>query len=163
MAGGFEKPERRERARDGADGVHQALEAESTAISSRWHVGGEQSFLRGRAYTAAEPSRSATEEHMIRMRGESERRGRKRGEGVAKNGERLSALQAIREMARGQLCEAGETVGDTFDRSEPGWACADGGQKRGEDRSGGFVTPVAEEAGEPNAEHGAVEPGSMIS
>ena len=47
MAGGFEKPERCKRARDGADGIHQALEAESTAVGVWGDVGGKESFLRG--------------------------------------------------------------------------------------------------------------------
>src|SRR6267154_2277124 len=141
MVGRFQKPERRERARDGADGVHEALEAEG----------------------AAEPSRGAGEEHMISVRSESERRCRKRGEGVAKDGERFSALQAIGEMAGGQLREARETVGNTFDRAKPHRTRADGGEEGGEDRSSRFVAPIAEQAGQADTEDGAVEPGSIIS
>src|SRR6267143_686987 len=96
---------------------------------------------------------------MIGLGCEGERRRRKRGEGVAKYGEWLSAFQAIGVVAGGKLCEAGEPVGDAFDGAEPDRACADGSQKRREHGCGGFVAPVAEEAGEADAEDGAVEPG----
>src|SRR5207249_501540 len=65
MPGGFEEPERSERPADGADRVHQALEAEGAAVSSRWHVGSEQGLFCGSADTAAEPCGAAAEEHRI--------------------------------------------------------------------------------------------------
>ena len=92
------------------------------------------------------------------MRSESKRSRRKCGEGVAKNGERFSALQAIREMTGGKFCETGESVRDAFDRAKPYRARTNRGEKRGEHGGGGFVTPIAEEAGETDAEDGAVEP-----
>src|SRR5213080_4243373 len=67
---------------------------------------------------------------MIRMRGERERRRRESGEGIGKNGERLTALQAIGEVARGKLCEAGESVGNAFDGAKPRGTRTDGGEKR---------------------------------
>src|SRR3989442_9800387 len=96
---------------------------------------------------------------MIGVRGEGERRRRQGSEGVAKDGEWLSALQAIGVVACGKLCEAGEPVGDAFDGAEPDGARADGGQECGEHGGGGLVAPVAEEAGEAGAEGGAVWPG----
>src|SRR5882762_4581902 len=93
---------------------------------------------------------------MIGVGCEGEGRRRKRGEGVAKYGEWLSAFQAIGVVACGKLCEAGEPVGDAFDGAEPDRACADGGQESREHGCGGFVAPVA---GEADAEDGAVEPG----
>src|SRR5258708_25931987 len=93
------------------------------------------------------------------MRGEGERRRRKGGEGVAENSEGLSVFQAIGEMAGGKFCEAGETVGDAFDGAKPDGTCADGGEEGGEHGCGGFVAPVAEEAGGAYAEGGAVWPG----
>src|SRR5467141_2787602 len=159
MPSGFEQPERGEGARDGAYRVHQAFETEGAAVGVRRHVGGEQGFLRGRADTAAQPCGDAAEEHMIGMGCEGERRRGKRGEGVAKYGEGLSAFQAIGVVACGKLCEAGEPVGDALDGAEPDWARADGGQESREHGCGGFVAPVAEEAGQSDAEDGAVEPG----
>src|SRR3989442_4667987 len=47
IPGGFEEPERGERPADGADRVHQALEAEGAAVSSRWHVGSEKGLFCG--------------------------------------------------------------------------------------------------------------------
>ena len=44
---------------------------------------------------------------MIRMRGKRERRRPESGEGIAKNGEWLAALQAVGEVARGKFREAG--------------------------------------------------------
>ena len=96
---------------------------------------------------------------MIRMRGERERRRRESGEGIAKNGERLTALQAIGEVARGKLCEAGESVGNAFDGAKPRGTRTDGGEKRWEHGGCGFMAQVAEQAGEADAEDGAVEPG----
>src|SRR5438876_2532826 len=96
---------------------------------------------------------------MIRVRRKRERRRRQGGEGIAKNGEWLAALQAVGEMARGKLCEAGESVGNAFDGAKPRRACADGREKRGQHGGGGFVAPVAEQACEADAENGAVEPG----
>ncbi len=84
---------------------------------------------------------------MISVGGEGERRGRKGGESVAKDGEGLAVLQAIGVVARGKLCEAGEPVGDAFDGAEPDRARADGGEEGGQHGRRGFVAPVAEEAG----------------
>src|SRR5438094_8729426 len=96
---------------------------------------------------------------MIRMRGERERRRRESGEGIAKNGERLTALQAIGEVARGKLCEAGESVGNAFDGAKPRGTRTDGGEKRWEHGGWGFMAPVAEQACEAGGENGAGEPG----
>src|SRR5438132_13433782 len=98
---------------------------------------------------------------MIGVRGERERRRRKSGEGIAKNGEWLAALQAIGEMAGGEFSEAGESVGDAFNRAKPRRACANGREKRGQHSGAGFVAPVAEQACGADAENGAVEPGVL--
>src|SRR5437588_706905 len=45
-----------------------------------------------------------------------------------------------------------------FDGAKPDWTCADGRQKCRQHGCGGFVAPVAEEAGEADAEDRAVEP-----
>src|ERR1700687_4458367 len=147
MASGFEQPERGEWTRDGAYRVHQAFETEGAAVGVGRHVGREQGFLRGGADTAPQPGGDAAEKHMIGMRCEGERRRRKRGEGVAKYGEWLSAFQAIGVVACGKLCEAGEPVGDALDGAEPHGARANSGQECREHGCGGFVAPVAEEAG----------------
>ena len=96
---------------------------------------------------------------MISVCRERERSRRKSGESIAKNGEWLAALQAIGEMAGGEFSEAGESVGDAFNRAKPRRACANGREKRGQHSGGGFVAPVAEQACEADAENGAVEPG----
>src|SRR2546421_12477544 len=85
---------------------------------------------------------------MIGVRGEGERRRRQGSEGVAKDGEWLSALQVIGVVACGKLCEAGEPVGDAFDGAEPDGARADGGQECGENGGGGPRGPRAGEGGE---------------
>src|SRR5712692_10837189 len=56
MAGGFEEPERRERAGDGADRVHKAFETEGAAVGAGGDVSSEQGFLCGRADATAQPS-----------------------------------------------------------------------------------------------------------
>jgi len=90
--------------------------------------------------------------------GKRERRGGERGEGVAKNSERLAAFQAVGEVAARELGEAGEAVGDTFYRAEPRRSRANESEECGQDSCGRFVTPVREKAGEADAEDGAVEP-----
>ncbi len=59
VIGGLQDPERRKRAEDRAEGVHQTFEAKGAAVGAGRHVGGEQRFFRGRANTAAEPCRRA--------------------------------------------------------------------------------------------------------
>src|SRR6266702_939442 len=107
MPSGFEEPERSKRSGDGADGVHEAFEAEGAAVGARRNVSGEQSFLRGRTHAAAQPCGGAAEEYVIGVRRESERRRRKGGEGVTKDGEWLAALQAIGKVAGGKFGETG--------------------------------------------------------
>jgi len=131
MAGGFEEPERGERTGDGADGVHEAFQTEGAAVSSRWHIGGEQRFLSGRADAASQPRGDAAEEHMVGMGCKRERCCRESGEGIAKDGKRLAMLQAIGVVACGEFGEAREAVGDAFDGAKPGGTCADGCEKRG--------------------------------
>src|SRR5437588_10230466 len=96
---------------------------------------------------------------MISVGREREGSRRKSGESIAKNGGWLAALQAIGEMAGGEFSEAGESVGDAFNRAKPRRACANGREKRGQHSGGGFVAPVAEQACEADAENGAVAPG----
>ena len=86
MAGGFEQPERGERAGDGAYGVHQAFEAEGAAVGVGRDVGGEQGFLRWRAHAPAKPRSSAAKQHMMSVHCERERSRRKSCESVAKDG-----------------------------------------------------------------------------
>lgn len=159
MVGDLQEPQRSERAGDGADRVHQAFEPEGAAICVGRDVGGEESFFCRGADAAAEPSRNAGDEYVISVSGEGERGGRESGESVAKDGQRLSIFQAIGVVAGGKFCEAGEAVGDTFDGAEPDRTSADGGEEGGEDRGGGFMAPVAKEAGEADAQDSAVEPG----
>src|SRR5712692_1807615 len=161
MSRSFEQPERGEGADNRADGVHQAFQAESAAVGVGRDVGGEEGFLRGRADSAAKPCGSAAEKDMVGLRGEGEGGGRKRGEGVPKYGEWFSLLQPVGEMSSRQFCEAGETVGNAFDGAEPGRSRANGREERRQDCRGGFVAPVAEEAGEADAKDGAVEPGGF--
>lgn len=67
-------------------------------------------------------------------------------------------LEAIRVKAGGEFREAGEAVGNAFDGTEPGRASADYSEKCGENSGSDFVAPVAEKAGEADAEHGGGEP-----
>ncbi len=98
IAGGFEQPERGKWAGDGAYRVHQAFETEGAAVGVRRDVGGKQGFLCGRADAAAQPCGDAAEEDMVGVRCKGERRRRKGGEGVAKDGEGLTMLQSIGEV-----------------------------------------------------------------
>ncbi len=107
MAGGFEKPQRRQRPADGAEGVHQPFEAEGAAVCVWRSVRGEKRFFRGGADTAAKPRGGTGEKHMVSVRRKRERRCRKSSESVAKDGKRLAALQAIGEVARGKFRKAG--------------------------------------------------------
>src|SRR6202008_810831 len=81
------------------------------------------------------------------------------GRRVAKDGERLAALQPIGVMACGEVRKTGKPVGDAFDGAEPHRTRPDSSQERGEHGCCRLMAPVAEEAGEPDAEHGAIEPG----
>ena len=92
------------------------------------------------------------------MRGKRKGRSRQCGKSVAESGERLPFFQMIGVMARAQLGEAGKSVGDAFDRSEPRGACANRGQERRENRGSDFVAPIAEEAGDADADDSAVQP-----
>jgi len=67
MMSGFKKPESGERAGDGADGVHEALEAEGAAVGAGRNIGGEKSFFCGRAKAASEPGGDAGEKDVIRV------------------------------------------------------------------------------------------------
>src|SRR5690242_24973 len=154
----FKEPERGKRADDSAERVHQALQAERAAVSLRRNVGREQSLSCGGAHAAAKPGPGAPEKHLISVCGEAERTCTQRGKRVAEYGERFAALQLIRVIACCQLGKTGKTVGDSFDGAEPGGASANCSKKCGKDGGRGFVAPIAEQAGEANAEDGAVEP-----
>src|SRR2546430_13769584 len=56
MIGHTEKPERGERADDGAERVHQALETEGAAVGVGWNVRGQKRFPRRGAHAAAKRS-----------------------------------------------------------------------------------------------------------
>src|SRR5260370_3487015 len=61
MPGGFEKPERGERAGDGAYRVHEAFETEGAAVGVGRNVGGEECFFGRRANPVAEPRHRASQ------------------------------------------------------------------------------------------------------
>src|SRR5207253_6537804 len=65
-------------------------------------------------------------------------------------------------MPGDELRETRETVGDAFDGAEPGRPCANRSKKSRQNRRGCFVAPVAKQAGEANAQNGAVEPGVVL-
>src|SRR2546429_3438387 len=65
-------------------------------------------------------------------------------------------------MPGDELRETRETVGDAFDGAEPGRPCANRSKKSRQNRRGCFVAPVAKQAGEANAQNGAVEPGLFL-
>ena len=158
----MEKPKRRERANDCADRIHEAFKTEGAAVGVWWRVGGEQGFPRGRADAASEPRGGTAEEHVIGVRRQGKRGGRKRGESVTEESQRLAMLQPVCEVACGKFGEAGEAVGDALDGAEPCGARANRGEKCGQNGCCGFVAPVAEETGETDAEDGAVEPGLLL-
>jgi hypothetical protein len=158
VIGDFEKPERGERTEDGAERVHETLEAEGAAVSAGRDVRGEESFFGGRADAATEPGGGAGGQDLQRMGGEAERRGGDGGEGVTENCERLAVLESVGVMARGELGKAGEAVGEAFDDAEPGGAGSNNGEESRQDGGGGFVAPVGEERCEADAEDGAVKP-----
>src|SRR3989442_12381620 len=92
------------------------------------------------------------------MSGGGEGSRRQRRDGIAEDRQRLAALPSVGEMAGSEFCHAGEAVGDALDRSQPPWPGPDRGKKCGEDCRGRLVAPVAEEAGESDAEDRAVQP-----
>jgi hypothetical protein len=68
-------------------------------------------------------------------------------------------LQAIGVMARSQLRETRESIGDALDNAESRRARPNRGKKRRQYCGCRFVAPVAEKAGEADAEDGAIQPG----
>src|SRR5438034_3251456 len=72
MIGHTEKPERGERADDGAERVHQALETEGAAVGVGWNVRGQKRFPRRGAHAAAKPGSDASEKHLVGARSRSE-------------------------------------------------------------------------------------------
>src|SRR5713226_2787980 len=83
MAGRFEEPKGAEWAGDGAERVHQAFETERAAIGVRRNVSGQKRFPRGGTDAAPKPGPGASQEHLIGVTCQSERRGAQRGESVA--------------------------------------------------------------------------------
>ena len=71
MFGGVEKPQRGEGAEDGAESVHETLEAEGAAVRARRDVRSEQRFFRGRANAAAKPGGGAGGQDLQCVRGET--------------------------------------------------------------------------------------------
>src|SRR5205085_1190616 len=162
MIGHIEKPERGERADDGAKCVHQALKAKCATVGVWRHVSREQGFPCGGTHAASEPGSGASHQHVVGLRGKSERRGRNRGECVTKHCKRFAMFQSVRVMPGDEFRETRQPVGDAFDRSEPCRARANRREKRGQDRGRGLMAPVAEQTGEPDTEHGAIEPGLFV-
>jgi hypothetical protein len=158
VIGDLKEPESREWADDCANGIHQAFEAEGAAVGGRTNVGSEESFLGRRADTAAKPCGGAADQDVVGVRGESKRRGSQCGEGVTEDGQRFAALQAVGVMAGTEFCEARKAIGDSFDCAEPYGTRSNCGKKGRQNSGGDFVAPVAEQAGEADAQDGAREP-----
>src|SRR5689334_14192615 len=66
-------------------------------------------------------------------------------------------------MPRDELRETRKSVGDAFDGPEPRWSSANRREECRQERCRGFVAPVAEQAGQTDAKHSAVEPGLLFS
>ena len=84
-------------------------------------------------------------------------RGRSR-ERIRRYDQRLAPVQPVGPMARSEFGEAGKAVGRAFDGAEPARPGAQRDQQARQHRSGHFVRPVAGQAGQPRAQHGAIEP-----
>src|SRR5215469_1721523 len=159
MIGYIEKPERGERAEDGAECVHQALETECAAVGVGWSVSGQKRLARRGAHAATKPGSGAADKHLVGVRSQTERCRAQRRKRVAKYGEGLAALHPVGVVAGDELCDTRQTVGHALDDPEPRRPCANRCKKSRQHRRGCFVAPVAKQAGEANAKNGAAEPG----
>jgi hypothetical protein len=87
----------------------------------------------------------------------------KNRDGMPEHNEGFATSEAIGEMAGGQFREAGEAVRNALDGAKPRRARSDRSQESGEDGGSGFMAPVGEQAGETDAEDGAVQPMFVFS
>ncbi len=84
------------------------------------------------------------EEDVIRLGGERKGSRGQRGDGIPEHRERFAALQPVGVVARSQLGEAGQAVGDAFNRAQPGGSRANRREKGGQHCCRGFMAPIAE-------------------
>ena len=154
----FEKKQRSERPDDCADGVHRALETKRAAIRFARNGGGEERFSYRCADAAAQPRSAAREQNVPGIGRECERCRAKRGDRIARHGDRFAARQAIGVKTGSHFREARQTIGHAFDDAQPDGGDSERGEERGHRRRRDFVRPIAKERSEADAEDGGVEP-----
>jgi hypothetical protein len=61
-------------------------------------------------------------------------------------------------LAAAELGEGGQSIGNTFNQSQPCRSTRQGGEERLQDGRCCLVAPIAKKGGQPDAEHRAVKP-----
>src|SRR5882762_3019249 len=110
MAGGLQNPQRRQWPQDRPERVHQALQAKRTAIRAGRYLRGQQSFFCRRPHTTAQPCRGTPNQNVNSLGSNSKGRGCNRRKRITENRERLSALQLVRVVTRGEFRKTRKAV-----------------------------------------------------
>jgi hypothetical protein len=158
MRGHAQQPQRGKWRGNRAGRIHHSLEAEGTAVCLAGDRRRQQRFTRRCANAASQPGRHSGQQNLKGARGEPNGARGHGGDGVADHNERLAATQPVREMAGDDLRDAREAVRRAFNRPEPPRPGAERHEQRRQDRCRNFVAPIAQQACQPDAECGAVQP-----
>ena len=158
--------EANERPGDGAERVAGAVETECLTVIAWFDCVGEDRVPQRLAESLADPRQRFSDQYerpRQRQRAECERRA---GQCVAAHHERFALANTIRVPADDELHGVREQVGGTFDAPEHTrhevWRKPEYQQERGENGRRHLVTHVREEARQPGADDGAVEPTRRI-
>ncbi|MDX6718449.1 MAG: hypothetical protein QOJ63_703 [Solirubrobacteraceae bacterium] len=117
--------ERQQRAADGAQVVHRALEAVGAPVRGGRHDVRQQRVARRDAQPARCPRAGAQHPHLPRRGGRADQARQHRGRRVAADGGGLPSLRIVGERAAREARGAGEAVRDTLDDAERRGGCAE--------------------------------------
>ena len=152
------QPQGRDRSHNGTQSIHHSLEPESPSVGIRRNPGGQQSLSSRSSNTTPKPGGGARHQNVPRTSCQCQRAGSQRRENVATLHQGFSVFQSICVVSGCEFGEARKAVRCSLDRAQPARPCAQRCEKSRQNGSGDFVAPVAEQAGKPDSQGGAVQP-----
>jgi hypothetical protein len=156
VTGYLQQPEGGQRCHNRAERIHHAFKAECAPICLGRHAGRKKSFATRGSHSAPQPRGHPSQENMALMKSKGQCAASQSCKQVTDE-YGFSALKPIREVSSSQFGDARKSISDSSiiptpphqRRLKP---------RRSKNHCRNFVTPVAEETCEPNAEGSAVQP-----
>ncbi len=157
-----DQEEGQQRAGDGAQVVHRALEAVGAPVGRRLGHVREQSIARRHPQPSRGPGCDPKQGRLPDRACEADQGSQHGRPDVAAGGHAPASLRVVGQSSAEEAGTAGGPVCETFDEAERSGRSAQGcRQEAGQDRRGDFVAGVCQEAGQADPKNAGRKPGAL--